>query len=77
MAVNGKGAEVPPRSVLGTRYATRSCSRLTETVDKVLVDPPFARTVSGKCVADELSLEHMLSFGGYNDYFRLRFYIAP
>jgi serine/threonine-protein kinase len=46
-------------------------------VDRVLVDPPFSRTVAGKCVADAFGLAHMRSFAGRDGYYRLRFYIAP
>ena len=47
------------------------------TVVRVLVDPPFSMTVTGKCVADALGVAHMRSFGGHKGYYRLRFYIGP
>ena len=76
MAVNGKARKCRHGRYWGHGYATVVFTT-DGTVDKVLVDPPFARTVSGKCVADALSLAHMRSFGGNNAYYRLRFYIAP
>jgi len=46
-------------------------------VQRVLVDPPFSMTVTGKCVAEALSLAHTRSFVGHKGYDRVRFYIAP
>jgi hypothetical protein len=46
-------------------------------VDRVLVDPPFSMTVTGKCVADALGEAHMESFAGRMGYYRFHFYIAP
>ena len=60
----------------GNGYATIAFGS-DGSVDRVLVDPPFSMTVTGKCVADALSLAHMRSFEGRNGYYRLRFYIAP
>ena len=45
-------------------------------VDRVLVNPPFSMTVTGKCVADALGSKHMRPFAGRIGYYRFRFYIA-
>jgi len=76
LAVNSKARKCRHGRYWGHGYATVVFTT-DGTVDKVLVDPPFARTVSGKCVADALSLAHMRAFGGKSAYYRLRFYIAP
>jgi serine/threonine-protein kinase len=46
-------------------------------VDRVLVDPPFSMTVTGKCVADAFGFAHIASFAGQKGYYRFRFYVAP
>lgn len=45
-------------------------------VKRVLVDPPFSMTVTGKCIADTLSHAHMRSFGDHKGYYRLHFYVG-
>ena len=75
-AVTGKVRRCRHRRYWGHGYATVVFAS-DGSVDRVFVDPPFSRTVTGKCVADALGLAHMRSFGGRSGYYRLRFYIAP
>jgi hypothetical protein len=60
----------------GNGYATIVFAN-NGSVDRVLVDPPFSMTVTGKCVADAFGLAHIASFAGQKGYYRYRFYIAP
>jgi hypothetical protein len=60
----------------GHGYATVAFAN-DGSVDRVLVDPPFSRTVTGKCVADALGAARIPSFAGYKGYYRFHFYIAP
>jgi hypothetical protein len=45
-------------------------------VDRVLIDPPFSRTVTGQCVAQALSSAHTGPFDGRTAYLRLHFFVA-
>jgi len=60
----------------GSGYATVEFSN-DGRVQRVLVDPPYSMTVTGKCVADALRSARIPSFVGRNGYYRFRFYIAP
>ena len=60
----------------GNGYATVEFSN-DGRVHRVLVDPPYSMTVTGKCVADALGSAHVRSFVGHDGYYRFRFYIAP
>jgi serine/threonine protein kinase len=60
----------------GSGYATVEFSN-DGRVQRVLVDPPYSMTVTGKCVADALGSTHVGSFVGHDGYYRFRFYIAP
>ena len=64
------------RGVWGSGWATVVFGS-DGSVQRVLVDPPFSMTVTGKCVAVALSAAHMRSFAGHKGYDRVRFYIAP
>jgi hypothetical protein len=75
-SVTGKVRRCRHRRYWGNGYATVVFTN-DGSVDRVLIDPPFSMTVTGKCVADALSHAHMRSFGGRKGYYRLRFYIAP
>lgn len=59
----------------GSGYATL-LFRNDGTVEHVLIDPPFSRTVAGKCVAEAFSTAHIPSFDGKPGLLRLRFNIA-
>jgi serine/threonine protein kinase len=59
----------------GSGYATIVFAN-DGSVDHVLVDPPFSKTVAGKCVAETLSSASIPSFSGKPGSVRLRFNIA-
>ena len=59
----------------GSGYATIVFAN-DGSVDHVLVDPPFSKTMAGKCVAETLSSATIPSFTGKPGFFRLRFNIA-
>jgi serine/threonine-protein kinase len=75
LSVTGKVRKCRRGRTWGDGYATVIFGS-DGSVKRVLVDPPFSMTVTGKCVADALGLAHMRSFGDHKGYYRLHFYIA-
>jgi hypothetical protein len=75
-SVTGKVRRCRRGRFWGNGYATIVFTN-DGSVDRVLVDPPFSMTVTGKCVADSFGLAHMGAFAGRKGYYRFRFYIAP
>jgi hypothetical protein len=59
----------------GHGYAT-VVFRSDGSVERVIVDPPFAMTVAGNCVAAALGRAHMPSFRGRRAYYGFLYYIA-
>jgi hypothetical protein len=59
----------------GSGYATVVFAN-DGSVDQVLIDPPFSKTIAGKCVAKAMGAAKVPSFGTGSGLYRLRFYIS-
>jgi hypothetical protein len=74
-AVSRKVARCRHGRFWGSGYATVVFAN-DGTVDQVLIDPPFSRTVAGQCVAKAMGSAHVPAFGAGSGLFRMRFYIS-
>jgi hypothetical protein len=75
-AVSRKVAHCRHGKFWGHGYATMAFAN-DGSVDRVLIDPPFSRTMTGKCVAEALNSVKTAPYDGRSGYLRMHFYVAP